>query len=148
MSLQKGARACFLVGEYDVETHEGIITVHAWYDSKGWAQYPFARTESDDNSIFPFDLKKYYTVPMVRKRINTKCIEKKTTNGTGLKNRRSPKFVIKEDKNGKIRYDVKGINGEIVFSSQPYDSEKECKEAIARFGKQTLYRLTFCTNCP
>lgn len=57
VAFQNGAKACFLVGEYDPETGEGSISVHAWYPSKGWESYPFARTGTDDNGRFPFALR-------------------------------------------------------------------------------------------
>lgn len=55
--LQKGARSCFLTGELDLETGEGIITVHAWYEGKNWELYPFARIGSEDDRYFPFRLR-------------------------------------------------------------------------------------------
>lgn len=56
LALQKGARSCFIVGEYDIDTGDGILTVHAWYPSRGWERYPFARTGAEDNSFYPFTL--------------------------------------------------------------------------------------------
>ena len=56
LMLQKGARSCVLTGEYDIDSGEGIITVHAWYESKGWGLYPFARVGAEDNSVYPFAL--------------------------------------------------------------------------------------------
>lgn len=57
LELQKGAKSCFLIGELDLETGEGKVTVHAWYPQSGWAPYPFARKNSEDNSYFPFGLR-------------------------------------------------------------------------------------------
>ena len=57
LALQKDARACFLTGELDLETGDGIITVHAWYEGKNWEVYPFARNGSEDDRIFPFQLR-------------------------------------------------------------------------------------------
>lgn len=57
LALQKGARACFLTGELDLETGEGVIVVHAWYEGKNWERYPFARNGSEDDRIFPFQIK-------------------------------------------------------------------------------------------
>lgn len=57
LALQKGARACFLTGELDLDTGEGVISVHAWFEGKNWAQYPFARTNCEDNHIYPFQLR-------------------------------------------------------------------------------------------
>ena len=55
--LQKGARSCFLVGELDLDTGDGEITVHAWYDGKNWEVYPFARIGSENDRIYPFRLR-------------------------------------------------------------------------------------------
>lgn len=57
LALQKGARSCFLTGELDPETGEGVIVVHAWYQGKNWEIYPFARNGSEDDRIFPFQIK-------------------------------------------------------------------------------------------
>lgn len=57
LELQKGARSCFLTGEIDLDTGEGVISVHAWFEGKNWAQYPFARTNCEDNHIYPFQLR-------------------------------------------------------------------------------------------
>lgn len=55
--LQKGARSCFLVGELDLDTGDGKITVHAWYEGKNWEVYPFARIGSENDRIYPFRLR-------------------------------------------------------------------------------------------
>ncbi|SDH39502.1 metallophosphoesterase [Marvinbryantia formatexigens] len=55
--LQKGARSCFLTGELDVDTLDGRISVHAWYEGKGWEEYPFARVGSENDRVFPFRLR-------------------------------------------------------------------------------------------
>ena len=55
--LQKGARSCFLTGELDMDTGDGVITVHAWYEGKNWERYPFARNGSEDDRYFPFQLR-------------------------------------------------------------------------------------------
>lgn len=57
LALQKGARSCFLTGELDLDTGEGLITVHAWYEGKNWEVYPFVRNGSENDRIFPFKLK-------------------------------------------------------------------------------------------
>ena len=57
MELQKGAKSCFLIGELDLDTGDGVITVHAWYPQSGWAPYPFARKNSEDDTFFPFALR-------------------------------------------------------------------------------------------
>ncbi|MBR4900289.1 MAG: metallophosphoesterase [Victivallales bacterium] len=57
LMLQKDARSCFLTGELDLETGNGMIKVHAWYQGKDWAVYPFVRINSDDDSLFPFQLR-------------------------------------------------------------------------------------------
>ena len=53
LALQKGARSCFLTGELDLDTGEGQISVHAWYEGKDWEAYPFARSGSDNDRIYP-----------------------------------------------------------------------------------------------
>ena len=53
---QKGARSCFLTGEYDTGSRRGIIAVHAWYEGRDWERFPFARIGSEDDLIFPFAL--------------------------------------------------------------------------------------------
>ena len=57
LALQKGARSCFLTGELDLETGDGVIVVHAWYEGTNWEIYPFARNGSEDDRFFPFQLK-------------------------------------------------------------------------------------------
>ena len=57
LALQKGARSCFLTGELDLDTGDSVIMVHAWYEGKDWELYPFARTGSEDDRIFPFQLR-------------------------------------------------------------------------------------------
>lgn len=57
LALQKGARSCFLAGELDLDTGDGSIRVHAWYEGKGWEEYPFARVGSEDDRVFPFQLR-------------------------------------------------------------------------------------------
>ena len=57
LALQYGARSCFLTGDLDLDTGEGILEVHAWYEKKGWALYPFARTGSENDQIYPFVLR-------------------------------------------------------------------------------------------
>jgi WD40 repeat protein len=57
LALQRGARSCFLTGELDLDTGEGQITVHAWYEGKNWELYPFARIGSEDDRVFPFQLR-------------------------------------------------------------------------------------------
>lgn len=59
LSLQKGARSCFLTGELDLGTGDGVIIVHAWYEGKNWEQYPFARNGSEDDRYFPFQLRRH-----------------------------------------------------------------------------------------
>lgn len=56
LALQKGARSCFLTGELDLDTGEGEITVHAWYEGKNWEVYPFARNGSKNDRIYLFHL--------------------------------------------------------------------------------------------
>lgn len=57
LALQKGARSCFLTGELDLDTGDGKISVHVWYEGKGWEEYPFARVGSEDDRVFPFQLR-------------------------------------------------------------------------------------------
>ena len=56
LALQKGARSCFLVVELDLDTGDGEIAVHAWYEGKNWEVYPFARIGSENDRIYPFRL--------------------------------------------------------------------------------------------
>lgn len=56
LALQMGARSCFLTGEIDLDTGDGAIFVHAWYEGKNWELYPFARNGSEDDRVFPFQL--------------------------------------------------------------------------------------------
>ncbi len=56
LALQNGARSCILSGELDLDTGAGTIIVHAWYEAKGWASYPFARVGSENNEIYPFQI--------------------------------------------------------------------------------------------
>ena len=55
-ALQHGAKACFLVGEYDTIQKKGIIKAHAWYQGSGWAEYPFVRIGTEDDKVYPFEL--------------------------------------------------------------------------------------------
>lgn len=57
LALQKGARSSFLIGELDLDTGIGEITVHAWFPQSGWALYPFARTNSENNAVYPFSVR-------------------------------------------------------------------------------------------
>ena len=40
-----------------MDTGDGRISVHAWYEGKGWEEYPFARVGSEDDRVFPFQLR-------------------------------------------------------------------------------------------
>ena len=40
-----------------MDTGDGSIRVHAWYEGKGWEEYPFARVGSEDDRVFPFQLR-------------------------------------------------------------------------------------------
>lgn len=57
LALQKGARSCFLTGELDLDTGDGEMIVHAWYEGKNWELYPFARIGSKDDRVYPFRLR-------------------------------------------------------------------------------------------
>lgn len=54
--LQNGARSCVLIGEMDLDTGDAVVRAHAWYPQGGWAVYPFIRTGTEDNAIYPFSL--------------------------------------------------------------------------------------------
>ncbi len=41
------------------------------------------------------------------------------------------KFVIKETKNGGVKFDLKATNGQVIASSQVYKSLKTCNAGIA-----------------
>ena len=56
LALQYGAKSCFLVAEYDTIQKKGVIKAHAWYQSSGWAEYPFVRIGTEDNRVYPFEL--------------------------------------------------------------------------------------------
>ncbi len=53
---ENGAKACVILGELDLDTLRGEISVHAWFDKGGWARYPFVRTATRDDSVYPFSL--------------------------------------------------------------------------------------------
>lgn len=57
LALQKVGRSCFLAGELDLDSGDGEVTVHAWYEGKNWELYPFARNGSEDDRYFPFQLR-------------------------------------------------------------------------------------------
>ena len=56
LALQNGAKSSFLVAEFDTIQQKGIIKAHAWYQSSGWAEYPFIRIGTKDNKVYPFEL--------------------------------------------------------------------------------------------
>lgn len=54
--LESGAYSCVLIGSLDLATGIGEISVHAWFPQQDWTRYPFVRTGTDNNSIYPFKL--------------------------------------------------------------------------------------------
>ncbi|MBD5099243.1 MAG: leucine-rich repeat protein [Clostridiales bacterium] len=54
--LESGAYSCVLIGSLDLATGIGEICVHAWFPQQDWTRYPFVRTGTDNNSIYPFKL--------------------------------------------------------------------------------------------
>ncbi|MBT8263832.1 MAG: DUF1508 domain-containing protein, partial [Muriicola sp.] len=40
------------------------------------------------------------------------------------------KFVIKKTKTGKLKFDLKAQNGQVILSSQSYKSRSGCKNGI------------------
>ncbi len=56
LQLEKGAKACILLGELDLDTGSGLMKVHAWFPGEGWAPYPFVRTGTEDDTRYPFAL--------------------------------------------------------------------------------------------
>lgn len=57
LMLEQGAKSCILIGTLDIDTGEGQVEVHAWFEGAGWAKYPFIRIREGDNSIYPFQLR-------------------------------------------------------------------------------------------
>ncbi len=51
--LENGAKACVILGEYDIDTAQGHVQVHAWFPQGGWAIYPFV-SHQDDPSRYHF----------------------------------------------------------------------------------------------
>ena len=54
--LESRARSCVLIGNLDLSTGIGEICVHAWFPQQGWTQYPFVRTGTNKNTVYPFKL--------------------------------------------------------------------------------------------
>ena len=47
----------------------------------------------------------------------------------------SAKFVIKKDKAGEYRFNLKAANGEIIATSEGYSSKEACKNGIESVKK-------------
>lgn len=56
LMLEQGAKSCFLIGTLDIDSGEGVIEAHAWFEGAGWEKYPFIRRGEMDNSTYPFSL--------------------------------------------------------------------------------------------
>ena len=56
--LEDGARTCFLVGELDTDSGQGVVESHAWFSQGGWAVYPFFSLNGSDCSKYKFNCKK------------------------------------------------------------------------------------------
>ena len=54
--LESEARSCVLIGSLDLVTGVGDVCVHAWFPQQGWTKYPFVRTGTCNNDIYPFKL--------------------------------------------------------------------------------------------
>ena len=48
------------------------------------------------------------------------------------------KFVIKTSKNGKIRFNVKASNGQIILTSETYETRKAAESGIAAVKKNAV----------
>lgn len=55
--LEEGARTCFLVGEIDTDSGQGVIESHAWFQQGDWAVYPFLSLNGSDRSKYNFNCK-------------------------------------------------------------------------------------------
>lgn len=55
--LEEGARTCFLVGEIDTDSGQGVIESHAWFPQGDWAVYPFLSLNGPDRSKYIFSCK-------------------------------------------------------------------------------------------
>lgn len=55
--LEEGARTCFLVGEIDTDSGQGVIESHAWFPQGDWAVYPFLSLNGPDRSKYNFSCK-------------------------------------------------------------------------------------------
>ena len=49
----------------------------------------------------------------------------------------APKFEMYTDKAGKCRWRLKAANGEVIATSEAYESEAACKNGIASVKKNT-----------
>ena len=47
------------------------------------------------------------------------------------------KFEIKQDKNGKFRFNLKASNGQIILSSQAYSSKSACLNGVESVKKNS-----------
>lgn len=61
--LEDGARTCFLVGEIDTDSGQGVIESHAWFMQGGWAVYPFLSLNGPDRSKYKFNCKSQISSP-------------------------------------------------------------------------------------
>ena len=53
----------------------------------------------------------------------------------------SAKFVIKKDKSGQYRFNLKAGNGEIIATSESYTSKAGCKNGIESVKKNASYNF-------
>ena len=57
------------------------------------------------------------------------------------------KFVMKETKNGGVKFDLKAGNGEVIATSEAYSGDAACKNAVeAKLEDQTVEGFETVTN--
>ena len=53
--LEEGAKTCFLIGEIDTDSGQGVIESHAWFSQGDWAVYPFLSLNGPDRAKYTFN---------------------------------------------------------------------------------------------
>ncbi len=61
-----------------------------------------------------------------------KCVDGEIEDTTveGFETVKHPKFVVSQDKAGKFRFNLKAKNGEIILSSQGYETKVSCINGV------------------
>ncbi|MCR5056923.1 MAG: YegP family protein [Clostridia bacterium] len=61
-----------------------------------------------------------------------KCVDGEIEDTTveGFETVKHPKFVVSQDKAGKFRFNLKAKNGEIILSSQSYETKVSCINGV------------------